>query len=98
MVQQARLKQPGWSQGRSLQPDAAPKGIGEDRSFSLFAGATYIFSRKAQVGLLGGLELGGKVRLEDKNGNQIIEENHDPAGFIGISFNLRFLEKTGYGK
>jgi hypothetical protein len=69
---------------------AAPNGVGEDRSFPLFAGATYIFSRKAQVGLLGGLELGGKLRLEDKYGNEIIEENHDPAGFIGISFNLRF--------
>lgn len=69
---------------------ASPRGVGEDRSFPLFAGATYNFSRKTRVALLGGLELGGKLRLEDEYGNGIAEEKYDPAGFIGVTFGLRF--------
>jgi hypothetical protein len=43
-----------------------------------------------RISVLGGVEVGGKLRLEDENGRKIIEENHDPAGFLGIAFSARF--------
>ncbi len=66
-----------------------PSGIGEDKAFPLFAGCTYKFSRKAHVSLVGGVELGGELRLEDNDGNQIDEESYDPGGFLGLTFSLR---------
>ncbi|MEJ2589190.1 MAG: DUF6268 family outer membrane beta-barrel protein, partial [Deltaproteobacteria bacterium] len=67
----------------------APKGIGDDRSFPLVASVTYSFNPDAQLSFIGGVELAGKLRLEDKNGNLIAEEDHDPAPVIGISFRFR---------
>ena len=66
-----------------------PNGIGQDQSFPLFAGATYDFSQQAQAGLVGGVKLGGEFRLEDENGNRLIEEDYDPAGFVGFIFRFR---------
>jgi hypothetical protein len=68
----------------------APKGVGQDRAFPLFFGVSYRFSRRAQVSLLGGAELGGKLRLEDKKGNLIAKDDYETAGFGGMTFNVRF--------
>lgn len=66
-----------------------PDGIGEDRSFPLFIGCTYNFSRQNSISLIGGIETGGDLRLEDKDGNLIKEESYDTGGFLGLTFNLR---------
>lgn len=68
----------------------SPNGVGEDRSFPLFAGVTYNFVPMGHVRLAGGVELGEEHRLEDPQGNLIAEEYYDPAGFIGLSFSIRF--------
>jgi hypothetical protein len=70
---------------QGLQPD----GVGEDRSFPIFAGIHYTHSRRFQVSLVGGVEVGGKLSLYDKNGNEIVEESYDAAPFIGLAFSLR---------
>jgi len=67
-----------------------PSGIGDDRSFPIFVGIAYSFTPMIRIGVLGGVEVGGELRLEDENGNTIIKENHDPAGFLGITFSARF--------
>ena len=67
-----------------------PNGIGDDRSFPIFGGIEYSFTPMIRISVLGGVEVGGELRLEDENGNTIIEENHDPAGFLGIAFSARF--------
>ena len=67
-----------------------PNGIGDDRSFPIFGGIVYSFTPMVRIGVLGGVEVGGELRLEDENGNTIIKENHDPAGFLGITFSARF--------
>jgi len=67
----------------------APDGVGEDRSFPILAGVTYRFTPKIQASLLGGVELGGKLKLDDQNGNEIIEENYDTTGFVGFTFRCR---------
>jgi len=68
----------------------SPNGVGEDRSIPLFAGVTYSFFPMGRVSLAGGVELGEEHRLEDARGNLIAKEDYDPAGFIGLSFSIRF--------
>ncbi len=68
----------------------APDGVGSDRSFPLFCGATYRFTPRAEASLVGGVALGGKLRLEDENGNRIAEEDYGAAAFLGVAFGLRF--------
>jgi hypothetical protein len=67
-----------------------PDGIGEDSSFPLFASVTHRFSPKAAVSLVGGLELDGELRQEDKNGDKVASESYDPAAFLGLTFNVRW--------
>ena len=67
----------------------APNGIGQDRAFPLFGGVSYSFSRRAQMSLLIGAELGGELRLENERGDAIAEENYETAGFGEITFNVR---------
>ncbi|MCJ7715191.1 MAG: hypothetical protein MUO54_01555 [Anaerolineales bacterium] len=69
---------------------AVPNGVGDDRSFPIFGGITYSFTPMIRIGVLGGVEVGGELRLEDENGNTIINEDHDPTGFLGITFSARF--------
>jgi hypothetical protein len=68
---------------------AVEDGIGEDSSFPLFLGVTHNFSPTSSISLIGGLETGGDLRLEDKDGNLIREESYDTGGFLGLTFNLR---------
>jgi outer membrane receptor protein involved in Fe transport len=68
----------------------APDGVGSDRSFPLFCGATYRFTPRAEASLVGGVALGGELLLEDENGNRIAEEDYGQAGFLGVAFGLRF--------
>ena len=69
---------------------SVPNGIGEDRSFPLFGGIKYSFTPLAQISIVGGVEIAGELHLEDENGRTLIEENYDPAGFLGFAFNVRF--------
>ncbi len=68
----------------------APKGVGQDRSFPVFGGVSYRFSRQAQLSLFGGAEFGGELSLEDENGGPIAKENYGAAGFGGVAFNFLF--------
>jgi hypothetical protein len=68
----------------------APGGIGQDRSFPLFGGVTHSFSPRAKASLLGGVELGGELLLEDETGNRIVKVDYAPAGFVGFTFSYRF--------
>jgi hypothetical protein len=65
-------------------------GIGEDSSFPLFVTSTYTITPKANISLVGGLELGGELTLEDKDGRTISEESYDTGIFLGVTFNARF--------
>lgn len=67
-----------------------PDGIGQDRSYPIFCGVLYRFTPRVQASLIGGVELGGQLTLEDEDGHKVIEEDHDPAPFLGLSFSARF--------
>lgn len=64
-------------------------GIGEDSSFPIFASCTYNINSKAAVSLVGGVETGGELKLEDSKGNSILEESYDSGIFSGITFRMR---------
>lgn len=66
-----------------------PGGIGEDKSFPLFASCSYSFNPKTQFSLIGGVELGGELKLEDSDGDRIKKESSDPGGFLGLTFRVR---------
>ena len=68
---------------------AVPGGIGEDTSFPLFAGCTYSYSPQIQISLVGGVEFGTELALEDSDGRRIMKESSDPGGFLGVTFSFR---------
>jgi outer membrane receptor protein involved in Fe transport len=67
-----------------------PSGIGENTSFPLYAGASCRISRKVRANFVGGVELGGELRLEDRDGRLIAEDDYDPAVFLGVTVAGRF--------
>ena len=69
---------------------AAAGGVGNDRSFPIFGGVEYSFSPMTRIAALGGVSVNGELRLEDENGDTIVEEDYDPTGFAGIIFNAGF--------
>ncbi len=69
---------------------AAPRGIGQDISTPLWARLTYHVNPGLSVNLFGGVALGGRMRLEDRDGNRLARESYDPAPFVGVSGSLRF--------
>lgn len=69
---------------------ATGDGIGEDSSFPLFVSGTYNVNPESNISLVGGLELGGEMKLEDKEGRTVKEESYDTGIFLGLTFNTRF--------
>jgi hypothetical protein len=73
-----------------LDKDGAVRGgVGEDKSFPVFASCSYSFSPKTAVSFVGGVEFGGELELEDSDGNRIKKESSDPGGFLGFAFRIR---------
>lgn len=68
----------------------APEGVGEDRAFPVFCGATYRLSPMVQVSVLGGTEFGGELLIEDRDGNLLRKTGYSTAAFIGGTFSFRF--------
>jgi len=69
---------------------AAPGGVGEDEAIPLYALAEYSWSDDLKLSLIGGAEVGGNLRLEDKSGNLVSESDIDTAPFLGLTFKGRF--------
>ena len=67
-----------------------PNGLGEDRSFPLFASSTYSVNPQTKFSLVGGVELDGKLEIDDEDGDTITKESYDPGLFLGLTFNKRF--------
>ncbi|MDD3618260.1 MAG: hypothetical protein RBR09_00375 [Desulfobulbaceae bacterium] len=82
----------GYGQQRFRLDDRGPVpgGIGEKTSFPLFIGATCEISPQVRADIFGGVEAGGELRLEDRDGRLMAEEDFDPAVFLGAAFAGRF--------
>ncbi len=67
-----------------------PNGIGVDRAFPIFVGVEHSFTPVIRMSLIGGVDIGGELGLEDENGQSITEADRDPGGFVGFAFSARF--------
>ncbi len=81
-----------WEQRRFRLDDEgiAAGGVGEDRSVPVFASIAHTWESGAKLTLLGGVELGGELRVDDANGNRITSADYDAAPFVGLAFEARF--------
>ena len=77
---------------RLSEDGPVPDGVGEDRSFPLAGSASYCFTDNATVTLLTGINLFGKLEIEDSNGDRIDKENYDPNLFVGAAFHLKIVK------
>ena len=69
---------------------AIANGVGEDSSTPLFINGTYSFNQKTNISFVGGVELDGELKLEDRDGRTIREESYDTGVFLGLTFSARF--------
>lgn len=65
-------------------------GVGEDISVPVYAKVTWQASKNAAIELLGGVSAGGELRLEDRSGHKISDEDYDPAALLGLRAVLTF--------
>ena len=68
----------------------SPGGIGRDQAFPLVFSGILEPNEDLRFSLFAGLELGGKLKLQDTFGKTIEETKYDPALLIGATFDIRF--------
>lgn len=68
----------------------APEGVGEDNSLLVRLRLGWDITPQIALHLVGGVVLGGEVRLEDRNGNLINEQDYDPAPYAGLRLVVGF--------
>lgn len=62
----------------------APDGVGEDNNMVLRLRLAWDITRQISLHLLGGVALGGEVRLDDRNGVRINKQEYDPAPHVAL--------------
>lgn len=65
-------------------------GVGQDTAVPLFALAEYSWSQQVKLSVIGGAEVGGNLRLEDRDGIRVSDDDLDTAPFLGVTFRGRF--------
>lgn len=65
-------------------------GVGEDRSFPLWARFTAKIGKAGTVGMYGGAMVGGKMTVEDSRGHKISDERYDASPFLAATISLKF--------
>ncbi len=90
-----------WSVGGGMQyqenrfrlaEDKGPSrdGVGEDTFTPVYAKVTWQASKHAAFELLGGVSLGGELRLENRHGHKLSDDDYDPAPLVGVRALLTF--------
>ncbi|MFP4209408.1 MAG: hypothetical protein ACLFSC_12230 [Wenzhouxiangella sp.] len=69
---------------------AVADGVGEEKAVLAYFSANRDLAPGIRLSVLAGMELGGKLRLEDMNGGTIQTDDADPAPFVGLAFQARF--------
>jgi len=65
-------------------------GVGEDRSFPLWARFSAKVGKAGTLGLYGGAMVGGKMTIEDSRGHKISDESYDASPFIAATISFKF--------
>jgi hypothetical protein len=67
-----------------------PGGVGEDRAFPLWARFSTKVGTAGTLNFMGGAMVGGKMVLEDKNGNELVDESYDASPFVAATVSFNF--------
>lgn len=70
--------------------DYLKKGIGEDRGFPLWIRMSYKAFKSGSLDILGGAMIGGRHKIADDDGNDIMREKYKPAPFMAVTFLMKF--------
>lgn len=72
--------------------DDAPvrEGVGEESSYPIYGKVSWQVCPNGTLELVGGVTVGGELRLEDRNGHKISDEDYDPAPLVGFRAILTF--------
>ncbi len=69
---------------------SASEGVGEESHTALYAHLDYAISASASVSLFAGYQFDGELRLEDKSGDKLAEEEYDQAVVLGLFTEFSF--------
>jgi hypothetical protein len=65
-------------------------GIGRESSIPIFGLLRWQPNKRSAVDVLGGVAVGGSLRVEDEKGRRIADDSYDPAPFLGLKANFFF--------
>jgi hypothetical protein len=75
---------------RLAENGPVPNGVGEERGVPIFLRASRDFGRQSSLYLYAGAIVGGKLRVENPNGDELQEAEFDPQPLLGATFSMRF--------
>jgi hypothetical protein len=65
-------------------------GVGEDKGFPVWLKLATKVGAKGNLSVLGGVIAGGKLTIEDCQGNTVEEQNYDASPFLSLTFSFKF--------
>jgi len=68
----------------------APDGVGEDKAFPLWVRFSTKIGTSGTLNFLGGAMVGGKLVIEDRNGNELADERYDASPFLAATISFKF--------
>ena len=71
-------------------PTSFQDPIGEETSVPIYARIAWRPTPRMNFGIIAGVSVGGKVRVEDEDGDRIDQEDLDPAPTVGITGTILF--------
>lgn len=68
----------------------APKGVGRDRSTPIYVRAKWRIAPHIELSMMGGVAVGGELRLEDRHGDEVRDHDYDPTPFVSARLAIGF--------
>lgn len=69
--------------------DYLKEGIGEDRGFPMWIRLSHRAFKSGALDLLVGAMLGGRLKIEDMDGNDLMREKYKPAPFVAVTLTIK---------
>ena len=67
-----------------------PDGVGEDKSFPLWARFSAKVGKAGTLSFFGGAMVGGKMLVEDSRGHELSDEHYDASPFLAATISFKF--------
>jgi hypothetical protein len=65
-------------------------GVGQETEIPIFAMLRWRPTPKSSIDLIGGVAVGGNLRVEDEDGDRIADDSYDPAAILGLKGTILF--------